>query len=248
MKWRVIPLHTTNAAMAMAIDEAVSEAVASGKSPPTIRFWRWSPSAVSIGYFQGIEDEVNLDICRNSGIDVVRRRTGGGAVYHDYDGEVTYSVIGPQGIFPSGIRESYGEICCWVIDGLGNLGIDATFAPINDILVGQRKISGNAQTRRDGVLLQHGTILYDLDVEKMFSLLKISKEKISDKMIKSVKERVTRVLDYKIVSIEELYKSLLRGFTEGKEFSMGSLTADEIRRANELAESKYADKKWNFMR
>ena len=248
MKWRVIPLHTTNAAMAMAIDEAVSESVAAGKSPPTMRFWRWSPSAVSIGYFQGIEDEVNLDVCRNSGIDVVRRRTGGGAVYHDYNGEITYSVIGPQKIFPSGIRESYGEICGWVIRGLADLGIEASFVPINDIIVGQRKISGNAQTRRDGILLQHGTILYDLDVETMFSLLKISKEKISDKMIKSVKERVTRVLDYKIVSIEELYKSLLKGFTEDKDFSVGSLTSDEIRRANELADTKYSDKTWNFMR
>lgn len=248
MKWRVVPLHTTSAAMAMAIDEAVSESVAAGRSPPTMRFWRWSPSAVSIGYFQGIEDEVSLDACRSSGVDVVRRRTGGGAVYHDYDGEVTYSVIGPQSEFPSGIRESYGEICGWVVKGLAELGIEASFVPINDIIVGQRKISGNAQTRREGVLLQHGTILYDLDVEKMFSLLKISKEKISDKMIQSVKDRVTRVLDYKIVSIEELYRALLKGFTEDKEFSIGSLTTDEIRRARELAETKYSDKKWNFMR
>lgn len=248
MNWRIIPIHTTNASVAMAIDEAVSESVAQGKSDPTIRFWRWNPSAVSIGYFQGIEDEVNIDECRNTGIDVVRRRTGGGAVYHDFKGEVTYSVIGPENIFPRGIRESYQLICGWVIDGLARLGISAQFMPINDIVVGQRKISGNAQTRRDGVLLQHGTILYDLDVARMFSLLKISKEKISDKMIKAVQERVTRVLDYKIVSIEELYKALLQGFAAGKNFSFGSLTAEEIKRAHELADGKYAMRDWNFMR
>ena len=248
MNWRVLPMHTTNAFMAMAIDEAVAEAVARGKSPPTIRFWRWSPSAVSIGYFQGIGDEVNLDECRNAGVDVVRRRTGGGAVYHDFKGEITYSVIGPQEIFPSGIRESYQVICSWVVDGLSRLGIEAQFAPINDIVVGQRKISGNAQTRRGGVLLQHGTILYDLDVERMFSLLKISKEKISDKMIKAVQERVTRVLDYRMVSVEELYKALMQGFTAGKNFSFGSLTAEEIQRAHELADQKYMAREWNFLR
>lgn len=248
MNWRVIPLSTTNAYMSMAIDEAVSESVAAGRSDPTMRFWRWGPSAVSIGYFQGIDEEVNLAECARHGVDVVRRRTGGGAVFHDHDGEITYSVIGPEDIFPRGIRESYQTVCGWVIDGLNRLGMDAKFAPINDIVVGERKISGNAQTRRGGVLLQHGTILYDLDVEKMFSLLKISKEKVSDKAIKSVRDRVTRVLDHNIVSIDQLYDALLRGFTSGKSFTMGSLTADEIRRAQELAETKYMTREWNFQR
>lgn len=247
MKWRVIPLHTTDAFTAMAIDEAVSESVADGASP-TIRFWRWKPSAVSIGYFQGIEDEVDLDACKESNVDVVRRRTGGGAVYHDFDGEITYSVIGPEEIFPKGIRESYQLICGWVINGLSNIGIEAQFVPINDIVVGQKKISGNAQTRRDGVLLQHGTILYDVDVAKMFSLLKISKEKISDKMIKAVQERVTRILDHKKVSIDEAYSALMKGFTDGKEFEMGTLTEKENERSKYLASKKYSSREWNFLR
>jgi lipoate-protein ligase A len=247
MNWRVIPLHTTDAFTAMGIDEAVSESVAKG-GEPTIRFWRWEPSAVSIGYFQGIEDEVNLEECKNSGVDVVRRRTGGGAVYHDFNGEVTYSVIGPERIFPNGIRESYQLICGWVVNGLKNVGIDAQFVPINDIIVGQRKISGNAQTRRGGILLQHGTILYDADVAKMFSLLKISKEKISDKMIKAVQERVTRVLDHKKISIEDLYEALLKGFTSDKQFQIGKLTDEEMNRAKELAKKRYAAREWNFSR
>jgi lipoate-protein ligase A len=247
MKWRVVPLHTTDAFTAMAIDESVSESVANGNEP-TIRFWRWNPSAVSIGYFQGIEDEVNIDVCKNTGVDVVRRRTGGGAVYHDFNGEITYSVIGPEEIFPKGIRESYQTICGWVVNGLSKLGIEAQFVPINDIIVGQKKISGNAQTRRNEILLQHGTILYDVNVEKMFSLLKISQEKISDKMIKAVQERVTRVLDHKMVSIEQFYQALLQGFTEGKKFEIKSLTNEEIKRAKELSEKKYSTREWNFMR
>src|SRR5208337_106311 len=94
---------------------------------------------------------------------------------------------------PKGIRESYKFICEWIVSGLGTIGINADFVPINDIAVDGRKISGNAQTRKEGVLLQHGTVLYDVDVRKMFSVLNVSAEKISDKMIKSAEERVTSV-------------------------------------------------------
>ena len=247
VKWRVIPLHVTDAFTAMAIDEAVSESVANGMQP-TIRFWRWQPSAVSIGYFQSMHDEVNLDACKELGVDVVRRRTGGGAVYHDYHGEITYSVIAPEQMFPKGIHESYNVICGWVISALKQLGIEAQFIPINDIIVNGKKISGNAQTRRNGIMLQHGTILYDLDVRKMFSLLKVSQEKISDKMIKAVEDRVTRLIDFGNFSLDELYQALLKGFTDGKVWEFGKLTDDEAARTEELARARYRTEEWNFKR
>ncbi len=232
----------------MAVDEAIAEQVRKNKVSPTIRFYKWAPSAVSIGYFQSLQDEVNLAKCKELGIDYVRRRTGGGAVYHDNKGEITYSVIAPERLFPKGIRESYRVICQWIIDGLGLLGIGAEFMPINDLVVHGKKISGNAQTRRDGVLTQHGTILYDLDVRTMFSVLKVSNEKISDKMIKSVEERVTRVLNYKSVSQDDLYNALLEGFTRGKEFSFDSLTRSEDIDARRLAKEVYRSEAWNAMR
>ncbi|MFH1977993.1 MAG: biotin/lipoate A/B protein ligase family protein [Candidatus Aenigmatarchaeota archaeon] len=247
MKWRLLPFESRSAAMNMGIDQAVTESVSRG-GPPTIRFWRWQPSAVSIGYFQSLEDEIALEKCKELGVDVVRRITGGGAVYHDYDGEITYSVIGNQELFPKGIIDSYHLICGWIINSLKLLGIESEFKPINDIIVAGKKISGNAQTRRQNVLLQHGTILYDLDVRKMFSLLKVGQEKISDKMIQSVEDRVTRILDQKQVSMEETYQSLVRGFTEGKDYEEGQLTEEELTRAKEVAESKYSQKEWNFMR
>ncbi len=246
--WRVIPLETHNAAMNMAIDEAISEAIAAGKAPPTIRFYRWKPSAVSIGYFQGLHQEVAVDVCQRLGVEVVRRRTGGGAVYHDYDGEITYSVIAPEGMFPKGIIESYQIICGWIIKSLMRLGLEAQFHPINDLLVGGKKISGNAQTRRGGVLLQHGTVLYDVDVDRMFSLLKVGQEKIADKLIADVKQRVTRVLDHTSLPIEEVYQALLDGFTEGKEFEEKQLTQEELKRAEELAQNRYATMEWNGRR
>ena len=247
VKWRVIPLHVTDAFTAMAIDEAVSEAVANGMQP-TIRFWRWKPSAVSIGYFQSMNDEISLDVCKELGVDVVRRRTGGGAVYHDYDGEITYSIIAPEWMFPKGIHESYNIICGWVVAGLKQLGINAQFVPINDIVADGKKISGNAQTRRNGVLLQHGTILYDLDIRKMFSLLKVSQEKISDKMVKAVEERVTRLLNFGNFSLDECYQALLKGFVDGKVWEFGKLSDGELKRAEELAKIRYSTQEWNFKR
>ncbi len=247
MKWRVIPLHVCNAFEAMAIDHAVSESVARS-ADPTIRFWRWNPSTVSIGYFQSINDEVNLDACREFDVDVVRRVTGGGAVFHDFNGEITYSVIAKESLLPKGITESYLEICGWIIKSLGYLGINAEFKPINDIIVDGKKISGNAQTRKNGVLLQHGTILYDLDIKKMFTLLKVSKEKISDKMIQAVEERVTKLLNFGNFSIDEVYKALLKGFISGKDWYLGQLTDQELGRAKELENQIYKTKEWNFKR
>lgn len=249
MNWRIIPLEEHDASMNMAIDEAVSEAVATGKSLPTIRFYTWKPSAVSIGCFQSMKEEVDDAVCKNLGVDAVRRRTGGGAVYHDNLGEITYSVIAPQNMFPPNIIESYKVICNWIIDSLALLNIPAEFVPINDIVTSGKKISGNAQTRRNGILLQHGTILYDVDVKKMFSLLKVPNEKIRDKMIASVEERVTSVRRANPeITKDQLYQALVKGFTKGKLHQFSSLSDDEINHAKELAKIRYLTKEWNFSR
>ncbi|MDD5171764.1 MAG: biotin/lipoate A/B protein ligase family protein [Candidatus ainarchaeum sp.] len=247
MRWRIIDYSENDAYMNMAIDEAISESIVKG-APPTIRFYGWKPSAVSIGYFQSLEHEVDIKHCADLGMDIVRRRTGGGAVYHDHQGEITYSVIGKEDLFPKDIIASYRLICGWIIDSLGLLGIKAEFKPINDIAVGEKKISGNAQTRRGGVLLQHGTILHSVDVDTMFSVLKVSDEKIKDKMIATVKERVTSVSQQKVISRDELYGALLSGFTKGKDFGLGTITDEERNRALELVEKRYLTKEWNAMR
>ena len=247
MRWRVVGLEEHDAFTNMAIDEVLLTKVGNKSSPPTIRFYTWSPGAVSIGRFQSMSDEVNLDRCREMGVDCIRRITGGGAVYHAVRGEVTYSLVGPESAFNKGIRESYKEICAFVIKGLGHIGIKAEFAPINDILVDGKKISGNAQTRRQGALLQHGTVLYSLDISTMFSLLNVSKEKVSDKEMKSVEDRVTCVSNHVGVSIGGLYTALMRGFTDGLDFEVGSLTYQELDDTEELAEA-YRSREWNFSR
>ncbi len=274
ISWRLIELETHDAFMNMALDEACCESVASGASLPTIRFYRWQPSAVSIGYFQSLQDEIAIDECAAAGVDIIRRRTGGGAVYHDYEGEITYSVIVPEKDLCDesgarlGITESYHEICGWIVNGLARVGIEAEFKPINDIVAAVhvprkddtgtgdagasltfKKISGNAQTRRGGVVLQHGTILFNVDVRKMFSLLKVGKEKIADKMIAAVEERVTSVTHVKPeVTREALYDALKAGFTDGKKFEVGTWSTEELARARVLADERYRTREWNEMR
>lgn len=249
---RLLQTGYNTAAINMAIDESVLLHVAAGKSPPTFRLYGWRPPAVSIGYFQSLAEEVDLEVCTELGVDVVRRITGGGAVFHD--DEVTYSAVVPEKweSIPDSIPESYEYLCRGIISGLKNLGIIASFQGLNDIAAEGRKISGNAQTRRKEVVLQHGTILISVDPEKMFSLLKVPSEKIRKKMIKSAKERVTSISDIlaQQASYEATVAALAEGFEEalGIEFERTELTDDELTKAERIAEEKYGAEDWNHMR
>ena len=243
-KWRFIPPHTQNAYMNVALEDVSIDAVASGASLPIIRFYNWEPSAVIIGYFQSLEHEVDVEACRSDGVDIVRRRTGGGGIFQDARGGLTYSVIAPESFFPRAIVPSYQHVGEWIISGLKELGIEAAFAPINDIQVGGKKISGNAQTRRKGVALIHGTLLFDVDPEKMFTYLRVPDEKIKDKMIASVKDRVIGMKSFGVGTREEGYAALRKGFLRGKEYVEMDLTSDELNAAEELAEEKYSTPQW----
>jgi lipoate---protein ligase len=243
----VIGLEARAGAENMAVDEAIAAGIAAGTSPPTIRFYTWKPCAVSIGYFQRLRDEVDLGACSVRGIDVVRRRTGGGAVYHDEYGEITYSLIAPESLFSKDIRASYRDICGCIIAGLASLGIAAEFRPINDVTVNDRKISGSAQTRRQGILTQHGTVLYAIDRETMFSVLRPSVKKLADKPIDSFEKSVTCAVEECFESMDQLYDALYAGFTAGKEWGPGQLSDNERMAVTGLAE-KYRGDTWNASR
>jgi lipoate-protein ligase A len=234
--------------MNMAIDEAVLIGVGMGESPPTIRFYGWEPSAVSIGCFQSVEEEVDVEVCREIGVDIVRRRTGAGAVYHDRNGEITYSVICPLDMVEIDISTSYRTICGWIIDALDLLGLQGQFQPINDVLVRGRKISGSAQTRRGDVFLMHGTLLYDLDPVTMFSVLKVGEEKLSDKDIMEFDERVTCILNEIDVPWHLVLKALRVAFTSEKDWEMANLSNDEMVRAQKLAVERYGSDEWTYSR
>lgn len=251
-QWRLLQTGYDSASSNMAIDNAILIANSKGRVPPTVRFYGWVPPAISIGYFQSLTDEVDIDVCKRLGVGYVRRITGGGAVYHEK--EVTYSIVVPESHpeIPKNIIQSYGRICGAVIRGLGFMGIESDYAPINDIVAGGRKISGNAQTRKAGTVLQHGTVLMDVDVDKMFSLLKVPNEKIKDKLIADVKQRVTSIRHMvgKDVSFEEVTSAMMRGFEEEfhVELVEGSLCEEELSLAKEFEKECFSTEKWNFKR
>jgi lipoate-protein ligase A len=237
----------------MGLDEALLEAVAQGDSPPVLRLYGWDPPAVSVGYFQSLKDELDLDSCKDRGITVTRRITGGGAVFHQ--AELTYSIIMPLSHPLAGkdIRESYRVLCEGLVRGLARLGISSQFVPINDIIAGGRKISGNAQTRRKNTLLQHGTILLENDLALMFELLRVPPEKIRGKFIAAVQDRVTSLRDLldRPVSFDETRDAVTEGFREALSLTYpgaDAISPAEDRRARELAAEKFSSPAWLFTR
>ena len=212
--FRLIDSGQCNAFYNMALDTAILESVTKGASLPTLRFYSWKPAAVSIGYFQRLNDEVDRNACRSLGIDIVKRITGGGAVFHQH--ELTYSIVIPMThpLADQAIGASFKRLCAPIVEGLRILGIKAHFSPSNDVHVGAKKISGNAQTRKMGSLLQHGTILLDIDLKLMFSLLRVSLQKIKRKEISDAAERVTSLRDLlgKNLDPNEVKSAFIEGF------------------------------------
>lgn len=250
--WRFLQTNSHDAFTNMAMDRAILEAHYNGLVPPTVRVYAWTPPAISIGYFQGLTEEVDVQACQKHSVDCVRRITGGGAVFHDK--ELTYSIVIAESHppIPRNILESYRRICGALVRALHELGISSSFAPINDIVVGHQKISGNAQTRKFGDVLQHGTILLDVDVDMMFSLLRVPNEKIKDKMIADARQRVTscaHVLS-RPVAFDEVAASLRRGFEQefGVRLVDGDLTLEEKHWTEQFRREVFSLPSWNYRR
>src|SRR5215203_219367 len=240
-KIRTLETGYNSGAWNMALDEVLMNCI-NYHSMPILRIYGWQPPTVSIGYFQSMDEEVDIKRCRRMGIDVVRRITGGGAVLHE--SELTYSFI--TNVYPKNIMESYNLICDALVMCINKLGFNAKFAPLNDITVDGKKVSGNAQTRKKGTLLQHGTILLSVNLEKMFSVLKITSEKVKDKMIDDAKERVMGLNK----PFDEVSYNLKESFSDkfGAEIVIDNLTTKEEESIKKLTEEKYTSDKWNLKR
>jgi lipoate-protein ligase A len=244
--WRVIPLERTTAARAMALEEALVESV-SGRGPPTVRFWMCEPSAVTLGRFQDATREVDLDLCSELGVDVVRRMSGGGTVYHDRDREFVYSVTAPELEFPHNVVRAYSEVLGLVMGGLSIQGIDPWVKDDNNVMVGDLKVSGASQRRSAGVLQVHGTVLWDVDEGTMFSLLRARPGMEAGKATPSRHHPVTGVKAQCGASLEDTYASVRRALLLGRVHYDGSWTDAEIARADDLVVTKYGTEDWNLV-
>jgi len=253
--WRLLPLQTNNGFMNMAIDEAVLTARTLGKVPNTLRFYRWQPSTVSIGKNQDLEAEVYLDACKRLGVDVVRRMSGGGTVYHDYDGEVTYCVTAKTAdLGTAEITTVYAKIYEAIKHALMLMGITADFSTGDakncpNMTVKGKKISGSSQAITRGIVLQHGTVLRSVDLPKMFSILKLKNASctqaadIAKRKITSIENELDRAVKPETVadSLAEGFRSILK-----IQLEPGSLAPYEVEVANHLVKEKYATKEWAF--
>lgn len=267
--WRLIISEPLPGAMNMAVDEAVMLAVANRQAPPTIRFYRWSPPVVSLGYFQSLEKEVDLTACQKAGIDVVRRLTGGRAVLHQY--ELTYSLVATEDNdrVAGSVLASYLSISRGLLQGLAELGVGAELAEGKkqgdtasaacfdapswyEMVVGEKKLVGSAQTRRHGSILQHGSVLVGLDADLLFSILNFQNDKLRERAKAYFTAKATCLQD--ILGYSPDFSRLCAGFKKGFTTALGielkeqHLTLEEIASARELAVNKYSAREWNGRR
>jgi lipoate-protein ligase A len=230
--WRLLDTSPRPAAENMALDEVVLTARSRGVVPNTLRFLQFSPHCTLVGYHQAVDQEIRLSYCQEHGVEVNRRLTGGGGLYWD-ESQLGWEICASQDDprFPHRAEALYERICQAAIYGLEKLGVHASFRPKNDIEVEGRKISGTGGTRLDGAFLFQGTLLVDFDVDTMLRALRIPTEKLKDKEIESVRERVTCLAwELGIVPpLDEIKAALAAGFAEvfGAQLAPGPLTAFE---------------------
>lgn len=241
---RYLPYREENGYLSMGLDESLLLLRANELIPDTFRFYSFSPSCVSIGYFQSLKSSIDMDYCDRNNIDYVRRITGGGNVFHDCSGEITYSVVISERNVPENILDSFEFLYGGIIIGLKKLNINVEFKPLNDLMLNSKKLSGSAQTRKFGVILQHGTLMYNTNIELMERILRISDKKIE------IKKRVTTLANegYNFEK-QELIKCLKEGFEEiYGESNEENISNEELNIARKLSKEKYETKEWNYKR
>ncbi|PVX23355.1 MAG: lipoate--protein ligase family protein [Candidatus Bathyarchaeum sp.] len=257
--WRLLKLETADAATNMAVDEAIMKARIENKVPNTLRFYMWKPSAVTIGRFQTLTDQIHVDACKKHGVDIIRRISGGGAVYHDSEAEITYSIVAKLSDLDCkdlDMLSAYQKICSGLNEAVKILGTNAEYRPPDpkrcpNLAISGKKISGNAQTSKKGVLLQHGTFMMDIDHTKMFTFLRVPWAKTLDDILKVSKRKLTSArqeLDSNF-STQDAYKALIEGFQKALNIQLveSTLTDYEHNLAEKLKKERFVTEEWNIL-
>ncbi|WP_175991067.1 biotin/lipoate A/B protein ligase family protein [Bacillus sp. Marseille-Q1617] len=273
--WRFIDSGNCSPSYNMALDEALLDWHSEGKIPPTIRFYGWDPATLSVGYFQKVEKEINMDAVNEHGLGFVRRPTGGRGVLHDE--ELTYSVIVSEDHpeMPKTVTEAYRVISEGILKGFQGLGLEAYFAVPKtaeereglknprsavcfdapswyELVVEGRKVAGSAQTRQKGVILQHGSILLDLDEDKLFSLFKYPSERVKERMQKAFKSKAVAMneISSERITMDMAKEAFKKGFEDGLNIHLEPyvLSEEETQYVETLAKTRYESDAWNFKR
>lgn len=271
-EWLFIDSGKGTPSFNMALDEALLNWHSEGLVPPVIRFYRWEPAALSIGYFQKVEKEIDMDEVRRLGLGFVRRPTGGRGVLHEH--ELTYSIIVSEDYpeMPESVTEAYRVLSGGLLKGFQNLGLNAYFSvPATDdqkadlkkpksavcfdapswyeMVVEGRKVAGSAQTRQKGVILQHGAILLDLDAEKLLSVFKFKSEEAKAQMREKIPQKAVAINDLRTekTTPEECAIAFKAGFEAalGIRLKPFTLSSEQLSEVQKIEEMRYANPAWN---
>ena len=266
--WSFLNSGSHDAATNMAIDEALLHFHSEGKIKPTIRFYQWNDPSLTVGHFQNVDKTIDFQGVKKHGCDFVRRLTGGSAVLHD--DELTYSIIVKEDHpkIPRSVNKAYYVLSQGLLEGYRNLGIDADFAiperellrkrsavcfekpAIYEMIVDGKKISGNAQTRKNGVLLQHGSVPMSFDINMLFDLFKFPSERVKERQMMAFEKKAISINDItkKVHTYDMLAEAFLQGFQKSLNVKTEPLefTEEQWKYIHYLAETKYRTKEWNL--
>ncbi|ELZ31984.1 lipoate--protein ligase family protein [Halorubrum tebenquichense] len=266
--WRLIREESRPGPLQMALDEVAAETAAAG-GPATLRTYRWEPSCLTLGRHQDPET-VDWAFCEREGIDVTRRQTGGGGIYHDGRGDVAYSIAVPAESVPGELLDCYHLLCEPVLDAFDRLGIDADYVdeavpelyhpacylrelhPAHDVVAAgpdgtqRRKIAGNAQYRKREAVIQHGSLSFSVDAERhlgVFADPPVTPAAFRDRVV-GMDELVGVERADAVATVEAALREWAAATPEATVESDGSWTDAELERAEELAAEKYRDEEW----
>ncbi len=246
--WRIIPESLETPTMNMALDESLTMRVGRGDRPATLRIWGWSRTCIVLGRFQSVKNEVDEIAAAENDVSLVRRISGGGAMFIEPEGAITYSIFAPEPIVKGlSFAESYAFFDSWVIESLQELGVDAWYAPLNDIASAGGKIGGAAQARRGGAVLHHATIACELDTALMARVLRIGREKLSDKGIASAAKRVSPLRQQTNLPRDTIIERLVASFADRYGLTPDTVHPDEEAEAERRVTEQFATHEWRYI-
>ena len=245
LEWDLIPASAQTAHMHMALDEVLLGRVIAGARRPAIRYWEWIESALVIGSHQSVSNEVDVPAARRLGFTVTRRMSGGGTMLCEPGRTITYSMYLP-GAAVEGLsfRQSYAALDAWAVRAFNALGVPASYREINDIISPRGKIAGAAQARRRGFVLHHTTIAHSMDVELLPRLIRIGRDRVSERGVRSAEKPVLPLSWFTSLSCEQTTRHLERSFAAEFATRSSKLSDDEVVAAHQLVAQKYGTPSW----
>ncbi len=237
----VVPELPLRSHLHMALDEILLDAVAAGTRPPVLRFWGWLEPTLILGSNQSVGNEVDLEAATRLGFTISRRLSGGGTMLAEPDRTITWSIVAPDSaVAGMSFRDSYAHLDSWAVEVLRELGVDAGYRPINDIVSPQGKISGAAQARRRGAVLHHVTMAYSMAPERLRELIRLGRSARSPVGVRSADKKVSPLDELLTAPRMEVVLALARAAGGGP----GHIAQSELAAAMRLAETKFARREW----